>query len=169
MAGLTTPGEGAMDRKESLRQDLEEAHQESWSTLAALTPAEFALKVYPESFEGWEVRHVVAHLADAERGLLAQARRVSKGEPGVPADFDRERWNRSAVRRKGNASVPDLLQEIREGHQEALAFLQALDETLLDQRGMGSMGYSLSVEGFLRRIVEHRREHVEDIGRAIRR
>lgn len=157
------------DRKQSLRETLETAHRTSWADLSGLSPEEFDVKVYTETPEGWTVRLIVAHLADAERGLLGQARRVWAGKSGVPSDFDRDRWNRSAVRRKASASIPALLEEIQDAHEEALSFLQDLDEEGLDRSGMGSMGYALTVEGFLRRMVEHRQEHVNDIRKAIGR
>jgi hypothetical protein len=157
------------DRKQSLRDVLETAHQASWSVLSGLSPEECNVKVYAETPEAWTVRLVVAHLADAERGLLGQARRVLAGKSGVPLDFDRDRWNRSAVRRKASASLTALLQEIQDAHEEALSFLQDLDGEGMDRSGTGSMGYALTVEGFLRRMVEHRQEHVNDIRKAIGR
>ncbi|MEX0788374.1 MAG: maleylpyruvate isomerase N-terminal domain-containing protein, partial [Anaerolineales bacterium] len=90
------------DRKEPLRETLETAHQASWSVLIGLSTEEYNVRVYGEGADGWTVRDVVAHLADAERGLLRQARRVTQGDAGVPSDFDRDRWNRSAVRRKAS-------------------------------------------------------------------
>jgi hypothetical protein len=157
------------DRKEALRDALQDAHAASWSVLSGLTSEEYDVKVYTGTPEGWTVRLVVAHLADAERGLLGQARRVLDGQAGVPSDFDRDRWNRSAVRRKASASIPELLKEIEGAHEEALSFLQDLNEEGLDRSGIGSMGHALTVEGFLRRMVEHRQEHVNDIRKVVGR
>lgn len=156
-------------RKDSIRGHLTRAHVDTWSFLAGLAPSELDTRVYPAHAEGWIVRQVLAHLADAERGLLGQARRVAEGEDGVPADFDRERWNRGAVRRKASVQVPVLLREIQEAHEQGLEFLRDLPEANLDLSGRSSMGIVLTVEGLLRRIGDHRREHVDDIRQALGR
>lgn len=156
-------------RKDAIRQQMTRAHVETWSVLSGLSAADLDRRVYAAHAEGWSVHQVVAHLADAERGLLGQARRVAEGKDGVPADFDRERWNRGAVRRKANVAVPELLREIQQAHEEGLAFLSQVPEVQLDLSGRTSMGIALTVEGLLRRIGDHRREHVADIRQALGR
>lgn len=156
-------------RKDSIREHMTQAHVDTWPFLSSLAPSDLETRVYAAQAEGWTVRQVLAHLADAERGLLGQARRVAEGKDGVPADFDRERWNRGAVRRKANVEVPALLHEIQDAHEQGLEFLRDLPEKDLDLSGRSSMGIVLTVEGLLRRIGDHRREHVADIHRALGR
>lgn len=156
-------------RKDSIREHMTRAHVDTWSFLASLSPSDLGTRVYAAQAEGWTVRQILAHLADAERGLLGQARRVAEGKDGVPADFDRERWNRGAVRRKASVEAPVLLHEIQEAHEQGLEFLQDLPEANLDLSGRSSLGIVLTVEGLLRRIGDHRREHVADIRQALGR
>lgn len=151
------------DRKQEIRDYVTRRHEESWQVLQSLKPDEFDLPVYgDENEQGWTIRELVTHLAEAEGGLLTQAKRVVAGERPLPPDFDIDRWNKSAVRRRQDADWADLLASIQESHYKALEFLDELDESDLDLEGERP-NEVLSVEGFLRRMVNHRAEHVSDI------
>ena len=154
------------ERKQEIRDYIVRKHRESWQILQSLEPDDLELPVYQEDESGWTVREIVAHLADAESGLLSQAKRVAEGEPPLPPDFDIDRWNRSAVRRRKESSLEEHLQAIEEAHEDALAFLDEVDEQDLDREGVRPGDDRLTVEGFFRRMVNHRVQHVDDIQRA---
>lgn len=155
------------ERKQSIRDYVVHKHEESWRILQTLSTAELDLPVYDGGTEtGWTIGDIVAHLADAESGLLTQAKRVAAGERPLPPDFDIDRWNRSAVRRRKEATFEDHLQAIEDAHQAALDFLDEVDEENLDREGIRPGQDRLTVEGFFRRMVNHRAQHVEDIQRA---
>jgi hypothetical protein len=108
-------------------------------------------------------------MADAERGLLGQARRLRAGEETVPADFDLNRWNRGVVRRRASLSVSALLQEILQGHAEVLAFVETMEDIHRDLSGRHSSGKVMNMEEFLRRIGDHRAEHTADLRAALKK
>lgn len=157
------------ERKQSIREYMLEQHRHSWSTLSALDQGDMSVAVYETPEQTWHVRDMLAHLADAESGLLAQARRISKGEQTLPEDFDIDRWNNSAVRRRSEASPGAHLAEIEASFQAALKFLEELDDVALDWTGRHSSGALLTLEEYFRRIVDHRVEHTMDIRRALRK
>jgi hypothetical protein len=128
-----------------------------------------ATSVYGEGDSLWTVREVLGHLADSERGLLGQVTRLVAGEMTVPEDFDLARWNRGAVRKRAGMQVPELIEQIETAFQEALRFLGDLDESALDLEGRHSSGKIMNAEGFLRRMADHRSEHVADIQAALGR
>lgn len=157
-------------RKQEIRDYVERRHKETWQVLQSLTPEELELQVYGHGGgPGWTARELIAHLADAEPGLLSQARRVAAGEPPLPPDFDIDRWNRSAVRRRKDESFAAHLRLIASAHEEALQFLDEVDESALDLEGVRPGQERLTVEGYFRRMVDHRAEHIEDLQRARRR
>jgi uncharacterized damage-inducible protein DinB len=156
-------------RKETLRQYLLEAHQRTWHVLSSLQPEDLTAAVYGDGDTRWTVREILGHLADAEPGLLGQVSRLVAGEVTVREDFDLTRWNRTAVRKRAGLAVADLLSQIEAAFQQALQFLDGLDESLLDLTGRHSSGTILSAEGFLRRMADHRSEHVADIQAALGR
>jgi len=149
-------------RKQAIEAYVSQAHQETWPVLAAIPEADRATLVYGEGGP-WTVRDVVAHLADAETGLLGQVQRLLAGKMTVPPDFDLNRWNRSAVRRSQGRLFEDLIEEIRRSHLEALSTLRSCSEDGLDLEGRHSSGEILSAEGFFRRMADHRRQHTHDI------
>lgn len=156
-----------VERKEMIRIHLVSRHRESWKMLEALLPRQASAQVYSHGSERWSVHDVMAHLADSEAGLQLQIRRLAGGEDGVPADFDLSRWNRSAVRRRADQSLDELRNQVLEAHEQAIALLDELDESLLDMRGLVSTGEVLSVQDLFLRLGDHRLEHASDIRRAI--
>lgn len=157
------------DRKDTIRRYLVSAHEETWPVLSSLQPADLTAPVYGDGDSLWTVRELLGHLADSERGLLGQVSRLVAGEATVPEDFDLNRWNRSAVRKRAGLQVPELLKQISSAFQEALDFLDRVDEPSLDLQGRHASGRILSGEGFLRRMADHRQEHVADIRKALGR
>ncbi len=155
------------ERKQAIESYLHQAHQATWPVLISIPEADRTRPVYTEGDGTWTVRDVVAHLADAEAGLLGQVQRLMAGKVTVPDDFDLNRWNRSAVRRSQARTFGDFLEQIAKSHQEAITTLQSCDVAALDLRGRHSSGEVLTAEGFFRRMADHRREHTRDIQRAI--
>jgi hypothetical protein len=155
------------DRAQSLHSYLTDAHSETWKVLMGLRAEDLEVPLYMQAEPGWKVRDAVAHLADAEHGLLGQVRRLVAGQQTVPEDFDLNRWNRGAVRRRAGRSLEDLLEELRTGHEAALAFLATVPEESFDRVGRHGSGEWLTVEAYFRRMADHRREHVGDITRAL--
>jgi uncharacterized damage-inducible protein DinB len=151
---------------QALHDYLTAAHEETWAVLTHLTSEGFQKHVYSAGEVDWSVRDVLAHMADAERGLLGQIRRLLVGEPTVPDDFDLNRWNRSAVRKRAGQSPQEILGDLERAHQNILTALSQVDPTLLDRVGRHPSGKLLTVDAYFRRIADHRREHTADIQRA---
>jgi hypothetical protein len=157
------------ERKDRLRAHMESRHAETWPVLQSLSAADMSVTVYSDDDQTWTVKDLIGHLADGERGNLGQVQRLVAGGQTVPEDFDLDRWNRSAVRKSGRLQPEELLASVAEHYQLALEFLEGLDDDQLDLIGRHSSGEMLSAEGFLRRMVDHRAEHVADISQALER
>ncbi|MFQ5922703.1 MAG: DinB family protein [Anaerolineales bacterium] len=155
------------ERKEALRSHIELRHAETWPVLEGLKDSDLLVEVYSAEEGTWSVKDLIGHLADGESGNLGQAKRLVAGEQTVPPDFDLDRWNRGAVRRAAETSPAELMRVIADSYTSALAFLESLDDRDLDKVGLHSSGEMLTTEGFLRRMVDHRLEHVTDIQAAL--
>ena len=151
------------ERKDELRSHMESRNAETWPFLEGLTESDMPVEVYSSEEITWTVKDLLGHLADGEHGNLGQAQRLVAGEQSVPADFDLDRWNRGAVRRAAKTSTAELLEAIFESYSNALDFLDTLDESDLDKSGLHSSLETMTTEGFLRRMVDHRLEHVTDM------
>ncbi len=154
-------------RAAALSLFLREAHAQSWPHLQRLAAQAGAVVVYPGQ-PSWTVRELLAHLADAERGMLRQAQRVARGEPALPEDFDLARWNRRAVEKRAAATSAELLAEIEAAHHGWLRFVEGLEDAALDRQGRAAEGEQLTVEGFARHAAEHRMNHTCDAEKAAR-
>jgi hypothetical protein len=157
------------ERKQAIRDYLLSGHERTWPVLTSLKPDDMTASVYGDGETLWTVREIVGHLADSERGLLGQVSRLVAGEVTVPEDFDLTRWNRGAVRKRAGMQVSELMQQIETAFHDALRFLEGLDEAALDLEGRHSSGKIMNAEGFLRRMADHRSEHVADIQAALGR
>ena len=155
------------ERQDDLRSHLEKRHAETWPFLEGLMESDMPVEVYSSEEVTWNVKDLLGHLADGERGNLGQAMRLVAGEQTVPANFDLDRWNRGAVRRAAKTSPDDLREVIAESYSKALAFLDTINESDLDKVGLHSSGEQMTTEGFLRRMVNQRLEHVTDMQSAL--
>ena len=155
------------ERTDELRSHMESRNAETWPFLEGLTDSDMPVEVYSSEEIKWTVKDLIGHLADGERGNLGQAQRLVAGEQTVPADFDLDRWNRGAVRRAAKSSTAELLEVISESYSNALDSLDSLDESDLDKSGLHSSLETMTTEGILRRMVDHRLEHVTDMQSAL--
>lgn len=155
------------ERKAGVRAHMENRHTQSWPILSELQEDTWERPVYSETEQTWRVKEILAHLADSERGMLGQVQRLVAGQVTVPPDFDLDRWNQSAVRKGAAKPVDQLVDQILISYQDSISFLEQLDDEALDLEGRHSRGDQLSIEGFFRRMADHRAEHAQDIANAL--
>lgn len=154
-------------RKDSIRQTVLADHAACMAILNRFTPEQWEQLVPSEEDAPWKARDVLAHIAVSEGGQLGQLQRCVKGEVTVPEDFDLRRFNRRSVQKQADRAVADMLNEIETGHAQVLAALDAVAEADLDKKGRHARGDILTVEEFFTRITDHRRQHAEELKRAL--
>jgi hypothetical protein len=154
-------------RQESIRQKMNADHAASLALLQSFTDAQWATPVPSEEEAPWTAKDVLIHLAVSEAGILTPITRYLNGEPGVPADFDLSRYNRSSVKKRADKTVPELLTEIEAAHAALLAKLETLSEADLDKTGRHARGDTLTIEGFFLRTSEHRLLHAQELQKAV--
>lgn len=156
-----------MTRKDTIRQRIIEDHDVSMKILKSITPEQWATPVPSENDAPWTAKNVLAHLADSEGGILGQLNRSLAGEVTIPEGFDLSRWNRRVVQKQANASVDDLLNNIEATHQKVLERFETVSEAELDKKDKHARGDIITIEEFFIRITEHRRQHAEELKKAI--
>jgi hypothetical protein len=137
------------------------------SILKSLTPEQWATPVPSDEGAQWTAKDVLIHLAISEGGQLGQLERCLKGEAPVPDDFDLTRFNRRSVQKNADRSTAELLAMIETGHAQILARLETVEEADFDKRGRHARGDIITVEQFFIRTTEHRRQHAEEIQKAV--
>jgi hypothetical protein len=155
------------ERKNRLRDTIMADHRASMEILRAITDEQWHQPVPSEADAPWLARDVLAHLAVSEGGQLGQITRCIAGQVTVPDDFDLQRFNRRSVYKQAERSVTDMLAEIETDFARVLDTLDALDEAELDKSGRHASGEIMTVERFFYHIAEHRRQHAEELRRAL--
>jgi len=154
-------------RRDAIRRQMQAEHEASLEILRAIPEAQWATPVPSEEEAPWTAKDVLIHLAVSEAGILTPITRYVNGEPGVPTDFDLNRYNRSSVKKRADKTVPELLAEIEAAHAALLAKLETLSEADLDKTGRHARGDTLTIEGFFRRTSEHRLQHARELQKAV--
>ena len=153
------------DRKTQLRQTIQADDAASMAIFKRITLEQWDQPVPSDEGANWKARDVLAHVAVSEGGQFSVIQRVLAGEGGVPADFELNRYNRRAVQKQAEHTVPDFLAAIERDHTQVLALLETVSETDLDRTGRHARGDMLTVAQFFHRITEHRRQHADELAR----
>lgn len=154
------------ERITAIRQNLDASRAELLHVLDQVD-GRWDHQVYSDG-AAWNVGQLLIHLGVSEKGMLGQAQGIAKGEEGVPADFDIERYNRRSVEKRADLSPEDsreVLLQIRKALLEWLASIE--DESILDAEGRHASLRILSVESILMTIGNHERQHTQDIATAL--
>jgi hypothetical protein len=121
----------------SAREDFIKTVNAVDARLEALRPRIVAAAERPLLEGTWRVRDALSHLAARSNGVARVLQRVealdSGDATGAPVSAPRniDEINAGQVQERSSKSVEELLDEIRDGHQAALAAVQGLDDDLL--------------------------------------
>jgi len=84
----------------------------------------------------WRVRDALSHLAARSNGVARVLQRVeaaANAADAPPAPRNIDEINAGQVDERSEKSVAELLDEIREGHQAAIAAVQQIDDATLEK------------------------------------
>lgn len=152
------------ERIERIKQQLSEARQHLDRVLDA-AEAHQDIVVFDDG-QGWTVRHLAVHLADADRGSVRQVMGIAAGQEVIPSDFDLDRYNRRAVEKRAAMTYAEARAALAASRAELLAWLDTVDDSVLDAQGRHASLQIMSVEHILNVMAQHERAHADDIARA---
>jgi uncharacterized damage-inducible protein DinB len=116
----------------------------------------------------WTVRQLAIHLMISDKGQNATVMAIARGEEGVPADFDLERYNRRSVEKRAEATIDEIRLALAASFAERAAWLDTLDETALTRTGRHGSMQIMSVAAILNLMADHERAHAADIAKALK-
>jgi hypothetical protein len=115
----------------------------------------------------WTVRQLALHLMITDKGHNNMLKGIANGEETIPVDFDLERFNRRSVEKRAETSIEEVRSALTATTAERDAWLDTIDDTILDKEGRhGSMNI-LSIEKILNVVANHDRDHARDIARVL--
>jgi len=152
------------ERIEQIKQQLAEARHRLDRVLDAAEAHQDTV-VFSDG-QGWTVRHLAVHLADADRGSARQVMGIAAGQEVIPPDFDLDRYNRRAVEKRADMTYAEARAALAASRAELLAWLDTIDDAALDAQGRHASLAIMSVEEILGVMARHERAHADDIARA---
>lgn len=117
--------------------------------------------------QGWRVREVLAHLANAEADHRQVAERLVAGEPVMIDGFELDRWNEARVAERAGQSMAEILADLERERAATLAFIAQLSPDDLEKSGNHPALGEVTVGKLLRIVGLHERMHQRDIATAL--
>lgn len=154
------------ERRRALLADLTEARAFLLETVTKLSEPDLQRTT---ANPNWTVKDVLCHLASAAPGNQARIKAILGGQPGLPPEFDLNRWNERQVERRQEASLPQLLEELAQARQETTRLVATLTPEELGTQGRHASGAEVTVEEILRIMARHERGHAAEIRQALQR
>lgn len=131
-----------------------------------LKDADWAVQVYSDG-DAWTVHHLLAHFVEVEGSIAKLVRRILDGGPGVPEDFDIDRWNARYTMEMSAHDRAYLLAEFARRRAQTVAMARGLDDADLETTGRHPFLGPTQVKDMLKLMYVHLLQHQRDIRRAL--
>ena len=129
---------------------------------AGLKPEQWQETVYTEG-EVWAIRNVLAHYVTAERGFLLIFNRIREGGPGVPDDFDIDRFNASQQRKTRELSPAELIENFKEVRAQMVELVVSLKDEDLKREGRHPFLGPTTLTEMIKMVYRHNQIHFRDM------
>jgi hypothetical protein len=151
--------------KAQLKAKLDEAREEMNRVLDQVGDR-WEHQVYSDGL-AWNVRQVLVHVADADRGHNRQAMGYAEGQEVVPPDFDVQRYNARTTEKLASKTVEEARADMAKSRQALLEWLDSIDDEKLDREGRHASGNNMTVRNMLRIQAIHEQTHAREIAAAL--
>jgi hypothetical protein len=128
----------------------------------ALAPDQWERTLYTEGAL-WTVRQVLAHFVITEAGIRALMANILAGGPGLPQDFDLNRYNESQVSKLDGISTQELLARFRQERQSTVDWVFGLAPDDLARTGRHPWLGVAPLEEMIQLMYRHNQIHQRDI------
>ena len=154
------------DTPKGLAQKLEKEGRKNLAFFESLKLDDWEQPSYSEGAQ-WTVRQVFTHIVEVEQSIPDLVLRIIGGEPGVPEDFDIDRWNKSKVEKMGHIPVDQLLVNFAHRRKWTVEMVAGLEEADLKKIGNHPFLGETEVADMLRLMYLHIQLHIRDIRKAL--
>ncbi len=154
------------DTKEVIRAKKLRVRQDLLTVLEGLSEADWAKSVFAEDTR-WTISDLVRHLLNAEKGMTGLITQWRVGKNPVPADFDRDRFNQSVVRKAKGKSPETLMAEMAGNHANFLQVLASIEEEDWEKNGRHASLRIMTIEEICHLIPDHESDHIQHIQTAL--
>ncbi len=152
-------------RVQNLKDDLARSRQHLLHVLDQVAD-HWNIQVYSDG-AAWTVGQLAVHLAISDRGQTKTVMGIAEGRELIPPDFDLDRYNRRSVEKRADMTPDQVQAELRATREQLNAWLDTLDDAVLDKQGRHASLRILSIAEFLQVMADHERSHADDIARVL--
>lgn len=154
-------------KKAEIREKKLRVRQELMTVLHGLSEAEWETAVYIQGTQ-WTISDLLRHLVNAERGMTNLINQFLQGNDPVPADFDRERFNKRIVEKTKDKSPAELMAELEENEAVFLETLVVITEDDWTKKGRHASLRIMTIEEICHLIPDHEQAHLQEIQQALK-
>ena len=153
-------------RKDELKTKITEGRAKLLATMNRMSEGDWDQAT---SNPEWTARDLLAHVANAEPGLLVRMQKFLDGTSQLPPGFDLNIWNKRQVSKRRGESIEVLVRSLQQSREQVLSFLAGLTDEQLDIRGWHASGQEMSLIDMFEILAWHERSHADDIATAQKR
>lgn len=153
------------EKIESIKRNLANGRAR-WNAVLDQVGDRWDTQVYSEG-AAWTVKQLLTHLMVTDKGHNNMMVGIATGQETIPPDFDLERFNRRSVEKRAETTVEEARAALQQTAAERDAWLDTLDEAMLQKTGRHGSMHILSIERILGVIADHDRDHANDIAKVL--
>lgn len=119
-------------------------------------------QVYSDGAQ-WTIRQLAIHLMLADAGHVAMVKGIATGNEIIKPDYDLERFNQRSVQKNADLTIAQAIEGMARSRQELLAWLETIDDSVLDKEGLHAQLKVMSIRQILNIMAGHEVMHAKDI------
>ena len=153
------------EKKKSFIDEAQKVRTKTVSIIEKANEQQLQTKVSSHA-EAWTILEVAKHLYVSEDGMVQLMQRIKNHSdpnsvPGVPEDFDRDRYNKRQVQKLEQLSKKDILTKMSDSRKNFVNFVESLSEEDFSKKGRHASLKVLSIEEICKIIPTHELEHIQ--------
>ena len=149
-----------------LANSLEREGAKTLAFFNELDAESWTVQIYSDG-DAWTVHHLLAHFTEVEGSIRKLIARILEGEPGVPEDFDIDRWNARYTMEMSEHDRDYLLAEFARRRAATVELARGLSDADLETSGRHPFLGPAQVKDMLKLMYVHLLGHQRDIRRAL--
>lgn len=115
----------------------------------------------------WTVRQLLLHLMISNAGQNKLIMGIASGKEMIPPDYDLERYNKRSVEKQAEVTPEQARAALAESHHALLAWLDSVDDAVLDIIGRDVTLEMVTIEYMLEVVASHATDHAADIAKLV--
>jgi uncharacterized damage-inducible protein DinB len=151
---------------QKIAQRLSDAAQRTQEFFQSIEDDQWYQQVYSEG-ASWTVRHILAHFVVTEASIARLVKYILEGLPGVPENFDIDKFNEREVKCFSKLPTEMVLQRFLERRAETIEMVSQMEDTDLEKQGRHPWFGIAPVGDMIKLMYRHNQIHQRDIRKVL--